>query len=267
MAKLLVNGVGIDYLMQGEGMPFVLLHGWSISKETFQTQIREFARRFRVIALDHRGMGDSDKPPMDIIPLRTMADDLHGLLEKLHVKEKIILLGHSMGGHVAQEFAINYPEKMETLILYGTQATAKHLMIDLDALLKTVEEQEWKVAVQWIAPSFFALGTDPNLIETAIQQLLKTPPSLAAAALKGIIQCDTTARLHTIKAPTLILSGERDVGNPPFKSSFFLHEAIPNSTLRILKKCGHMAHVERPEYFNQALTEFLFGVLKQSQQT
>lgn len=107
MAKIKVNDIDMYYEIHGEGEPLVLIEGLGYSTWMWCKQVEELSKKFKVIIFDNRGVGETDKPDMEY-SIEMFADDLADLLSKLEIK-KAHILGVSMGGFVAQEFAIKYP--------------------------------------------------------------------------------------------------------------------------------------------------------------
>ncbi|MCK5654501.1 MAG: alpha/beta fold hydrolase, partial [Dehalococcoidia bacterium] len=120
MPKAKVNEVNIDYAVHGQGEPLVLIQGLGGPRSGWIFQTRAFGKYYRVITFDNRGVGKSDKPGGSYT-VRTMADDTIALLDYLGV-DKAHVLGISLGGMIAQEIAINYPERVRKLILACTAA-------------------------------------------------------------------------------------------------------------------------------------------------
>src|SRR3972149_3066706 len=117
-----VNGIEIHYRGRGEGYPVFLIHGYTATLRNWALQVPVLSREFRMVSMDHRGHGHADKPtqPEDY-SLELMAEDAYGLLEHLGMRECYVV-GHSMGGAVAQLLALNHPEPVRALVLVDTAA-------------------------------------------------------------------------------------------------------------------------------------------------
>ncbi|RMI01029.1 MAG: alpha/beta fold hydrolase, partial [Calditrichaeota bacterium] len=113
-----VNGLRLYYEIHGEGPWLVLIEGLGVATWLWEKQIPEFSRHFRVLAYDNRGTGKSDKPPGPYT-VGEMAEDLAGLMEVLQIPRAHVL-GISLGGYIAQEFALRYPERVDRLVLVAT---------------------------------------------------------------------------------------------------------------------------------------------------
>src|SRR3970040_1141642 len=122
MPRTPVNGIEVNYREKGEGYPAFLIHGYTGNLRNWALQVPVISREFRMVSMDHRGHGHSDKPtePEDY-SLELMAEDAYGLLEHLGIEECYVV-GHSMGGVVAQLLALNHPEPVRALVLVDTLA-------------------------------------------------------------------------------------------------------------------------------------------------
>ncbi len=123
MPKAYVNGINIAYDVDGQGEPLVLIMGLGGTRQSWVFQKRTFRKHFKIITFDSRGIGKSDKPS-EPFAIRTMADDAIGLMDHLNI-DKAHVLGVSHGGRVAQEVAINYPERVNRLVLASTNTGAE----------------------------------------------------------------------------------------------------------------------------------------------
>ena len=110
-----VNGININYAVAGRGEPLVMIAGFSAAQSLWKSQIPTFKKQFQVVIFDNRGVGKSDKPKGPYSP-RMMSEDTIKLMDYLNIK-KAHILGHSMGGLIAQEIAINYPERINEINL------------------------------------------------------------------------------------------------------------------------------------------------------
>ena len=115
-----VNGININYMVAGQGEPLVMIAGFSADQSLWKSQLPAFKKQFQMVIFDNRGVGKSDKPQGPYSP-KMMSEDTIKLMDYLNIK-KAHILGHSMGGLIAQEIAINYPERVMKLILASTWA-------------------------------------------------------------------------------------------------------------------------------------------------
>jgi pimeloyl-ACP methyl ester carboxylesterase len=140
MPAIRVNGISIYYELHGEGIPLVLIMGLRRNLEWWYCQIPELSKHFKVITLDNRGAGRSDKPDMEY-SIRLFADDTAGLMEALGIHNAHIL-GVSMGGYIAQELALNYPDKVRSLILGCTSCGGKRAVLMSEERMKKFTANE-----------------------------------------------------------------------------------------------------------------------------
>jgi 3-oxoadipate enol-lactonase len=251
---------------QGEGPPLLLLAGLASDEVSWILQKEALAARHRLITCDNRGVGRSPKPPGPY-SIIDMAADTVRLLDHLGL-QKVSLLGHSMGGAIAQCLAVEAPERVDRLILactfsrvYGralsvVQSWAGVLALGADPELLGHSLFPWLYTERFLA--------EPANLQACLAALAAHPfplegPSVAAqvAALRGF---DSSAQLHRIQAPTLVLAAEEDLLVSP-ASCRELAEAIPGARYELLPATGHSCMLQTPELFNQAVLNFLAGPL------
>ena len=263
MPKEIVNGVELAYEVHGAGVPFVLLHCWAGGKALFQEQIPQFSKNYQVITLDLRGHGESEKPQTEY-RLDVFAADVKALLDLLNLKQAIVL-GHSMGGYIAQVFALTYPDRVKALILYGT--VSMHPPIghlwgpgEQESIRKIVE-MGFREYIKWYAPQYwFSPEIDPELIDWCCEEVCFKVPEYAATAMwRELAKFSVRGRLSEIKVPTLLIVGDNDC-RTPLEDHENMNRAIPNACLKIIKGTGHMAHIEKAGEFNKAVLNFLSNI-------
>jgi len=262
MPKMKINGIDIHYEIHGQGDPLVLIMGLRRNVEWWYRQIPSLSKHFKVIAFDNRGAGRSDKPEMEY-SIRLFADDTAGLLEALDVQTAHVL-GISMGGYIAQELAINFPEKVRTLILACTSCGGEH------AVLMSPERMEKFTANEGLSPEeilrkdmdiYFSDGfirENPNEIEDFINISLRfyQPPDAFQLQFEACLAHDTADRLHRISAPTLIAAGDDDP-LVPSENSHILKEIMQHAKLHFFPDCRHCFFIEEYKRFNQLAIDFL----------
>jgi 3-oxoadipate enol-lactonase len=252
--------ISIYYEIHGEGkQTLTMIRGLGSDLSAWSPQIPEFAKHFRTIVLDNRGAGRTDKPdgPYSI---RQMAQDVNGVLEALNIK-RTAFLGISMGGMIAQEFAIAWPERLSCLILgcttFGGPEAIPASREILNAILAGPDADEKTRRLQ--EQALFCDDTIMNRrdVITAFAETRGRFPipqrslALQAAALRGH---DTADRLHQIQTPTLVITGTEDRLIPP-ENSRLIAARIPRAILTKLPG-GHLFLFEYPDAFNRAVIEF-----------
>ena len=259
-----INGVNLNYEITGQGETVVFLHGMTGSTLDWVNQIRVLSPDYRVVARDMRGHGKSAAPPGEeeySIPIFT--EDVFGLLKLLNI-EKCCLVGHSVGGFIALQFALKHQDMLAALVLVDTaggQITsapgAAQLRQKLDELARS---QGLEAAFEYDTannPSRIErFQKHPEQKEIARRKVLMTSVNGYIYCPKGSAKRETlTPRLSEIKVPTLIYCGEEDSAFT--QAVQVLTEGIPGSELVTVKGVGHSPHEEAPEVFNEALVRFL----------
>jgi len=269
-----VNGVKLCYEILGEGYPLFLIHGFGAKKETWIAQIPVLSKHFKVIILDNRGAGKSERPDTEYT-MEIFADDINALMQHLGI-DKANIAGWSLGGMIVQNFILKYPERVNKLILINTNygfpdesgpEVYKNMRLDEIKLKKEDPVKAWFAGARsgfYIkfrkeleanpSKKWYGLWSVEELIEmSTIDPPTEKDVNLQAGALKTH---DTFERLHTIKSPTLLLTASNDKITP--KSSMEgIHEKIPNSTLVVIDKAGHQSPIEKAPEVNQKIIDFL----------
>jgi 3-oxoadipate enol-lactonase len=261
MANVQVNGIKLNVVERGTGVPLLLAHGFPLDHSMWSGQLDGLSDRCRVIAPDLRGFGASDVVP-GVATMQQMADDLAGVLDALAIREPVIFCGLSMGGYVAWQFALRHRTRLAKLILCDTRAIAD----TPDAAagrLKTAErvlKEGPGVVAEAMLPKLFSPNTQkaqPQIIEATRQVMLRTKPTGIAAALHGLAQRpDVTEHLPKIDVPTLVICGEHDAIAPPTEMEQFAAK-MPQARFVKIADAGHMAPLEAPAAVNAAIREFL----------
>lgn len=256
------NGIRMHYTIEGDGPPVVLLHGYQLDRSFWEPQVSALRRQYRVIVPDLRGHGASGLGNVETSSMELLADDLRALLDRVAVREPIVLAGLSMGGYTAFAFWRKQPERVRALILADTRASA-----DTDdgrrtrlAIAEQVErEQSSRAAIEALFPILLAPANyaDRALVER-VQAMAARPSAAAlAAAQRGMAaRPDSTPLLASITCPTLIIVGEHDAGTPP-SDARAMHAGIPRSELFEVPRAGHLSTLEEPEAVNQMILRFL----------
>ncbi|MBU0704005.1 MAG: alpha/beta hydrolase [Chloroflexi bacterium] len=269
MPRVHANDIDLYYEITGSGAPLVLISGLGYGLWMWGKMIPGLAERFRVIAFDNRGAGQTGKPdgPYDV---QMMADDTAGLMDALEV-ESADVMGHSMGGFIAQQLALNRPDLVGKLILSATNfggpnhipVTAEAMAVIMDRSGDPVDVIKRGIAVA-CAPGF--ADAHPDVVEELVAYRLSNPVPPAqyqaqTAVGLGLLSAEACFehRLKDVQAPTLILFGEHDKVVPPANADL-LAEKLPNARIKILPDAGHIFPIETPDAAVDAVVEFLFPV-------
>ena len=241
-----VGDVNIYYESHGDGEALLLIMGYGAYSGHWAPVIPHFSREYRVIVFDNRGTGRSDKPNMPYT-IKMMADDAKGVLDAVGI-DSAHVLGESMGGMIAQEVALNYPNKVISLILGCTfcggtnaiQPTPEALaFLTGPEMAKLSVEERARVSVPWLWSQEF-IDKNPEAVEMYVDITAKYPTPIHgfACQAQAVAFHDTYERLPQIKAPTLVIVGDADRIIPAENSSI-LASRIPNAELVVLENAGH----------------------------
>lgn len=260
------NDVNIYYEVEGKGAPIIFISGRG-SKNSWFFQVPFFKDRMMTIIYHNRGTGKSSRPNY-LYSMEMMVEDLKALIEHLNAHKKINLCGLSMGGSIAQNFVLKYPELVNTVILIGTAAYFgdSNKDIDKDSVSDAFEimenltlEQRYKVltATNYGKPFRRRLKKDKELFKILLKRYSEMPTTLQDYKNQGAMKHDTRELLHKIKHPTLIITGDDDKLIGGTHKSEFLHKKIPNSRLEIIKDAGHSCNTGESEKVNNFIWEFI----------
>ena len=268
MPKTNANGIEIHYEVHGTGEPLVLIAGLGYDLWMWHKMIPGLAQHFQVIAFDNRGVGQTDKPGVPYTATM-LAADTAGLMQALGI-EQAAVMGHSMGGFVAQELAISRPELVSKLILSSTNfGGPRHIPVTQEALAVLTDmssdpiERLRRGIVISTAPGF--TEAHPEIIEEWLEHRISHPIDPAGYQAQMAIGLSLISeeacfehRLKNVQAPTLILFGQHDKVVPPGNADLLAKE-IPDSRIRILPNAGHFYPFDAADAAVAAIVEFLKG--------
>ncbi len=259
-----INGVNLNYEITGQGKAVVFLHGYTGSAQDWANQIPVLSSKYKVVAPDQRGHGKSAAPSREEeYSMQIFADDVLALLRMLNIR-KCCLVGHSLGGFIALEFALEHPDMLTALVLVDTSSgeferdpNYAELRQKLDELARS---QGMEAAFEYDAANnpqrIERFQKHPELREVTRQKMLMTSVDSYIYISKAMGKWQpVTSRLSEIKLPTLIYWGDEDA--PFLRATQILKEGIADSELVTVKGVGHSPHEEAPDLFNNALLKFL----------
>jgi len=248
------------YLRNGRsGDVIVFLHGIGGNAEYWQPQLSFFGKHFQAVAWNMPGYGDS--PPLSEMNFPDLAASLASLLDTFSA-EKIHLVGHSLGGMVAQEFLLQQAKRVSSLTLYASssafgKADGEWQQNFIRQRLKPLDEGGGMEAVaSRMVDSLFGENPAPHLVEKATESITQCPPEVYRAALKCLLGFDRREALSLIQTPTLLICGDQDSLAPP-KMMQKMAAKIVDSHFKCLTGAGHLASLEQTEKFNELLFEFI----------
>ena len=269
------DGVGLHYLEGGAGQPLVMVPGWSQSVTAFQRQFADLSQMARVIAIDMRGHGESEKPDHGY-RVQRLAKDLFDVIEALDLAEPD-LLGHSMGAAVIWSyltlFAAERPPRRlvfvdEPAALLARPDWDARKLADTGAIVPSFEAMAEVVTtarsiadgdamVEFLGPMFTEAFDGSSRLDVA-RENLKLPRNHAATLLEDNMIQDWTELIETIRRPTLVFSGGDS--HIPSSSQRWIASVIPDARLEIIPGDAggrHFLFLENPDRFNRATTQFL----------
>ena len=258
--KANANGIETYYEIHGkEGAPWLVFsHSLACSVRMWDGQVGALKERFRILAYDTRGHGQS-AAPKGAYTLEQLADDLHALLKHLKIA-KAHYCGLSMGGMIGQTFAIKYPGVFQSLALCDTTSRYPAAAAPMwQERIRVAESQGLRPLVQptlerWFTEAF--RKARPEKVKPVAELIEKTPVPGYVGCCAAIPKINVTSRLKEIRTPTLVICGNDDPATPPAMARE-IQENLPGAKLTLIPQAAHLSNIEQPEAFNRALADFL----------
>jgi (E)-2-((N-methylformamido)methylene)succinate hydrolase len=249
--------IEINYVTEGSGPPLTLVHGVGASLESWDAIAERLARRYRVVRLDLRGHGRSS--PIESCRLEDFLDDLSLVLDTLGIA-RTHLAGFSLGGMIAQAYALAHAQRIDRLALISAVAgRTEQERASVQARARKVREEGIASVAAAAEDRWFTEGFRkkyPEVVARRLEELKANDHRSYAAAYTVFAEGDLGSRLHQIRHPTLVVTGEHDVGSNT-RMARFMHEAIPGSRLHILPGLKHSVLLEAPAEIARLLLDFL----------
>ena len=260
--KATINTVEIAYDDHGIGLPVIFLHAFPLNRSMWMDLTAALLKeqRYRLVALDWRGFGES-AISNSISTMELFADDVAGLMDILGMRQAI-LCGLSMGGYAALAFLRKYPQRLSGLILADTRpgADSEEAKVNRERIAHLAETRGNSAIVDLQMPKLISDYTRRHHpeIEAGIRRMIATAtPSGIAAASRGMAQrADLTHLLPTISCPTLVVVGELDAVTPPDMVREYAAK-IPGAQMVVIPYAGHLSNLEQPEHFKEVVRSFL----------
>ena len=259
-----VDDINLCYKVRGDGQPLIMIIGFASAQNTLFSLARAFAKHYRVVTLDNRGVGGSDKPPGPY-SISMMANDTVGLMDFLGI-DKVDLMGGSMGGMVAQQIAIEHPHRVDKLILFSTSADGRWVFDLADATTPNWNRSQSDLASADLRKLIVAIVSRTSnrmftrLVLVALAKLQVRFGTLTGLAgqMEAMMTHNVLDRLHLIQAPTLVLAGSKDRLIEP-QLSEVLASRIPGAKLVIVDGGSHVVVGEMGGRFKKEVLDFLRG--------
>lgn len=246
------DGVKISYDVQGEGQPvLVFVHGWSCSKEYWKQQVAHFTKKYKVVTIDLAGHGQSGKSRKDYT-IESFGKDVASVAEKLNLN-RIILVGHSMGGPVIVDAARQMPGRVICLVGADTfhdiekgyrGAEIEEIAIRLEA--------DFVKETQSFVRQMFPPGADPELVEWVADRMSSADPEIAINALRNLGNYDLKSAAGKMEIP--LYSINADLWPTNFEVN---KKCVKSFKLKMMPGIGHFVMLEDPEKFNKLLEEVI----------
>ncbi|MDP3451383.1 MAG: alpha/beta hydrolase [Bacteroidales bacterium] len=259
---VIIKNHSVSYIDEGSinNPTIIFIHGFPLNKEMWNIQITDLKRDYRVIAYDLRGHGGSDEGDNEL-SIEFFANDLISFMDALKL-DKITLCGFSMGGYIALNAVLNYPDRFNAILLCDTgcsndspEAKEKRMKSIENIKLNGLEQYADESLKKLFAPiSFSKYSKEVSFVKdmimrTPVKSLFKTLHALANRK-------ETCSKLHEIKVPVLIMVGKEDEITP-VEVAMYMHKKIKESIIHIIDHAGHMSNMENSKEFNTQLTKFL----------
>ena len=273
-AFAIVNGIKICYEIHGEGYPVILVHGFGFRKESWMGQFPILSRKFKVIRLDNRGAGKSDRPDIPY-SMEIFVEDIRALMDFLDIR-RTHFLGFSLGGTILQHFTLKYPERVNKLVLinsvakipkgYGPDMFINSHLKGLELLKVDPVKAFWHGAKTGFyvkfrkemesnpRKKFYNLWSVEDLINY-YKTLSPTPQDIKNLA-HALTTIKAFEKLNEIQCKTLVLTASHDRLVP--KSVMYeIHKKIPKCIFKVIDKAGHESPKEKAPEVNEAISNFL----------
>ena len=259
------NGQQLYYEVHGDGPPLVLVMGIGYDSSLWTlAQVPALSTQFQVVLVDNRDAGRSSKASHPY-RIADMADDLAGLLDALGIARSH-LLGLSMGGMIALEFALRHPDRLDRLVLTGTGAAPARAAVDPIRIWSWVKTNDATGEVfggqQFVSLFSTSFLRNHQAVRDTAELLASNPHPMSPEAYQrqadAYGQFDALDRLGAINAPTLVIVGEQDLLTPPWIAKE-VAAAIPGARFEVIRGDGssHLVPIERPDDFNRLVSDFL----------
>lgn len=271
MPKVKTNDITTYYEIHGEGNPLVFIHGGWVNHEMWKPQVEYFSKHYKVITYDVRGHGQTGGSTKNRYSVELWADDLKALLDTLSI-EKPIICGLSLGGMIAQAYAVKYPDGLRALVLADTGVSSaltlsdkiqkyiiapKFLFLSIVRFLGTKRYTDFAFWIAKMTRGEKWFGLDQK-VRDYVRNCMSEFSVEEFNKIFGAIYDFTLLDLSRIKVPTLIINGEFE-SKAVYRHTEKMKELIKNSLIVVIPKAGHTSNLENSEEFNRALGKFLEG--------
>lgn len=254
--RLVLNGITTYAEDRGTGPALVIVHGWTAGRVLWRPHQRALCDHRRVVTYDLRGHGDAGKSESVAYTIPQFADDLRLLFDALEI-EQASLLGHSMGGHICQEFALLHPHRVEKLVLSGSSmGHGDPNAPGAQDLLAMLRDGGYEDFIEFGADLWFHTAMPQETVDLVANTMRRCPAPVAAAALEGLVAWTSRDRIAALTMPALVIVGAEDT-TQPMAEVRALADALPQGQLKMVEGAGHDCYLEAPEAYREIVRQFL----------
>jgi len=251
--QILIRGASLHYLEAGKGKPIICFHSTPASAQFYRPQLEHFSRDYRVIAVDLRGHGDSDKP-VGAYRIADFYADYLAIFDALELRD-FVLVGCSVGGIVAQWYALEHGSNLRGLVLIGSPCSRRGR--DVAGFHRAVREKGWEQVVRGLVDKQLHPSTPPAVKEWAVSEYLKTPLYVREAEEEALLaEVHHTERIGNITVPTLLAAGDAEE-HEIFQQMELMSRTMPRAEWHVFHGAAHVPNFEKPAEFNERMTRFL----------
>ncbi len=241
-----------NHVIQGKKSTIVFIHGAGGGIEQWSSQVKFFQKQgFKTLAINLPGHGKS--PRLEKISIEKYSKAITTLVSDLQISS-LVLVGHSMGGGIVQQLAINGRLKIHAIVLIGTGAKLNVAPTIIEMISNTFNE-----AMNFLGQYAYSNNIDLKIIEKNERLIRSNGKEILLADFEACKNFDQRTEISRITCPTLIICGENDQMTP-VKFSTYLHEHIKNSRLEIIPSGGHFIFQEKPDEVNKIILNFLSSI-------
>ncbi len=258
MAKVNLDDIGMYYEIHGEGEPILLVHGWGASHEFWRAHIPELSKFFKVITCDLRGHGETDKADPGSYSIKLFKNDLERLLDRLGV-ERLHLVGHSLGGVLAEELVIASPERFNTLVICDSPSKDPFSRLEL-LFIRFLKPSKNMMRKSVVSQGMF-FQPNEEILDELYNMASKAGKRVFYHTARALMGYRTPKELASVSLPTLLAYGE--------KSRFLndgveIHKMLLGSKFVVVPRAAHAMPMEQPEAFSRLVSDFCVRPMKDS---
>jgi len=257
MPKIQSNGINLYYEIHGEGQPLLFIHGLGSSVRDWEFQVTEFSKSYKVVTLDLRGHGQSDKPAGPY-SMAMFAADVTGLLRGLGI-DRAHVVGLSLGGGVAFQLAVDAPSMLKSLTIVNStpelivRTFKDRLMVwQRIAIVKLLG---MKKMGEVLSKRLFIKPEQEDIRKIFVERWAENDQRAYLNAMRALVGWSVAARIGSIRCPTLVIAADGDYSPLSAKEAYAAQ--IPGARLVVIPDSRHATPVEHPQEFNLALQKFL----------